>query len=956
MFKSLFKPKWQHANPEVRLQAIKGFSAADPQQRSLLTRLALSDQEASVRIEAWRHLPDSDWSLLTQAWQQESDAVLRTLLEQRLFSQIEALVSAPSGFELMAWLERQQHAALWEHLAAKAVWPELRRRALERIERESSLFDAVLQDPSLELRLLALGRIDKTATLERLLRETRNKDKTVSKVLKERLNERAEQANRPIKLNADALRICLQLDALSLSSAPVATLTDAWDKLQAQWQQLTADLGPDLSAETRQRFARVERAYQTRYQQHQQQQAAEQAHRHWCAEQRAVRAPLVERLQALESALTTTNLAESREVAEQIQQAWQALPALDKPGLEELVAQFRQSSQRLGQKLAQLPVLEQHEQQLTALVAQLNAVTDPLPSAGQLKHWRRQLAEPPVDALRPLWQQGQERLNQLSEQVEQQQQQRQHLRQQQRQQIQQQLDGLQQAVDAGKLRESQQLVNQLQKRLTKSDEPELDARFSQLKQRVLEWRDWQSWVATPRKEALCAVIEQLVVDPKPVLEQARLVQEARALWQQLGLTEPQSAQSLWERFNQACTQAYAPCKALFDQQAQQRQQARTEREALSEQIELQFAAYDWAQPDWRQLEADLKAWREQWRSLGTMQPDQRKSANERFYAALNQFEQRRQQAFQHSLAAKHGILQQAEQLLTAEDRAASIETIKSLQQQWRALGRSGQDKELWLRFRGLCDQIFALRDQEKQQQLDILTQQRQQRYLLLTAMSELLNSASQIPDLTEQWQTLQQQWQQLPGSDSSSHSKWQQHQREFNELLHRRQQQRRQAERLAVLDDSKAASQQLAGLIGLIGSKKLDAAQLEQWRQTLTPQTAPELVQRAQSLAECLKTAPATASAWLLEQQQQVRPQAEHLCLKMEILSGISSPAEFAEQRLQQQLQNLSQKLLQGETELPALEAGLALQQQWLALEPLVSASLKARFEQAVQAWQQQLG
>lgn len=958
MFKSFFKPKWQHANHQVRIQAVRQLSAADRDQRQLLQQLALEDIEAGVRIEAWRHLPDPDWALLTQAWSRETDAVLRTLLWQRLIQRIESLQQAPQDFDLPAWLGRQQDSSLWEHLALKANWIELRRQALSQIERESCLFDAVLQDSSLELRLLALARIDKIATLERLLKEARNKDKAVSKVLKERLQQHAEVLQRPQRLNEQALRLCIQLEALSLSSSELSVIEPQWLQVLHQWQQVEQQLAGELQAETRQRFERVVRQYTERQQQFELQQRARLQQQQWCQQQRELRAPLLAQLEQLEAKSDAAQSDEVMALLQQLSADWQTLPSLLNTELQPLEQQFSARILELQSLLAQQPKLAQRQQQLDNLQRRLapwldaaTAAVKPL-NLGKLKQWQRELAEPPAGSLLPQWQQLDRLLSQLIQQAEQQQQQHKVEQQQLTQRLQQLLSKLEQSIEQGKLKESQQWVNQLQKALTDVDVPELEQEFNRLKQRVAEWRDWQSWVATPRKQALCDVMEQLAAEPKPVLEQARLVQDARALWQQLGATEPQSAQSLWERFNQACTQAYLPCKAHFEQQSQLRAQARLHREDLCQQIE-QYLQTPGQAIDWRQQQEQLKHWRQSWQQLGQTEPAIRKALNTRFYGLLQQLEQQRQQSFQQNLQAKQQLIAQAEQLLNQPDLQAGSEQLKILQQQWKSLGRSGQDKQLWLQFRTLCDQLFQLRDAARQQQQQQLVERRAACQQLLLDMAELLKADLPTTDLTAAWQEVQAKWQQL-SADPKSQAKWQQQQQDFNQLLHRRQQQQRQAQRLAVLVPWQQAAKQLGQLVALVGQKNLSTARLLELEQQFDPNLDAGLSQRFQTLLQQITAG--TAAVWLQQQQRALRPEFESLCLQLEILTGLSSPAEFAEQRLQQQLHNLSQKLKQGEVATSPLAAGLALNQQWLAVAGLAPELSQARFERANQLWLQQVG
>ena len=54
MFKKLFKPKWQSAKPQVRIQAVSQLDAADIDDLHIIELLAKNDVEADVRLDRLR--------------------------------------------------------------------------------------------------------------------------------------------------------------------------------------------------------------------------------------------------------------------------------------------------------------------------------------------------------------------------------------------------------------------------------------------------------------------------------------------------------------------------------------------------------------------------------------------------------------------------------------------------------------------------------------------------------------------------------------------------------------------------------------------------------------------------------------------------------------------------------------------------------------------------------------
>ncbi|MGD9861038.1 MAG: HEAT repeat domain-containing protein, partial [Marinobacterium sp.] len=60
MFANLFKPRWRHSDPEVRLSAVSKLCPDQPDQARILCQLALHDDNRQVRIVAVGRLSDTD--------------------------------------------------------------------------------------------------------------------------------------------------------------------------------------------------------------------------------------------------------------------------------------------------------------------------------------------------------------------------------------------------------------------------------------------------------------------------------------------------------------------------------------------------------------------------------------------------------------------------------------------------------------------------------------------------------------------------------------------------------------------------------------------------------------------------------------------------------------------------------------------------------------------------------
>src|SRR5690606_23003759 len=69
--------------------------------------------------------------------------------------------------------------------------------------------------------------------------------------------------------------------------------------------------------------------------------------------------------------------------------------------------------------------------------------------------------------------------------------------------------------------------------------------------------------------------------------------------------------------------------------------------------------------------------------------------------------------YENNRTLKQKLIDQVEGLLDNTDMRSATETVKSLQAQWKTVGKSWhkEDQQLWQEFRKHCDAIFARRNE-----------------------------------------------------------------------------------------------------------------------------------------------------------------------------------------------------------------------------------------------------
>ena len=223
----LNKPRWQAKEPALRRAGVAEDD--DAELLANLVSIARQDVDPGVRGAAMKRLADP--ALTQRLAQDDSDPGVRADARKLWLDLMAGThVRSPSAIECARLLRAQDDAALIEHVARNATDPSLRGTALARVTRSALLAERVTADPSPELRLAALERIDDEALLERLAERTRKNDKRISRRARER---------------ADALRIARGDSDLAETMA--RSLCERMEKLVRQPQG--ADVESEIDAQ-----------------------------------------------------------------------------------------------------------------------------------------------------------------------------------------------------------------------------------------------------------------------------------------------------------------------------------------------------------------------------------------------------------------------------------------------------------------------------------------------------------------------------------------------------------------------------------------------------------------------------------------------------------------------------------------------------------------------------------
>lgn len=696
MFANLFKPRWRHSDPEVRLSAVSKLCPDQPDQARILCQLALHDDNRQVRIVAVGRLSDTDSLLDVLSY--SSDPEVREQAGLR----VSECLNGEGSDSLSELLRRLDDADTRTQIIINVSSEQLQQSALNCIDDEAVLMQVALHARLATMRREAAERVERADLLENLQRQSRGRDKTVHRISRDKLNRLREQARLETEHAKRRTQLLQQLEQLAVG-ADLQFLHARSQALSQEWQQLPAadnDSNRLFTQWMEQIQARLEAAAE-----------AERQEQEQLKQQELDRHASHELLTELE-ALVAGDVIEA-EALQSLQHQWDELNSRYEPASEQR-QQWQSLSQNAEHCMAATERLQQQSPHIESLLQQQEGSPEQT-----LRRAQRLLCSvewPDSRPLPTLLQSLKELITQLQQTVKQINAQS----SQQEDELLQQLRLLEQQLDQGEISTAESTHKSLARHVEQhSGLPEsLDSRYRQLTARLAELKDWQGFAANGKKEKLCQQMESLVGAEQPPQTLADQIRALQQEWKEIDHTDPVHSQKLWKRFHDAGEKAYAPCQAWFSAQRQKREHNLKQRREICNQLDSFIHGMDWSQADWHAVEAIGRTAREEWRTFSPVDRAPGKPIQQQFNSLLRDLDARIRAHRQACAELKESIIARAAELASAEDIEAAASEAKQLQQQWKAAGATFRSRErgLWQAFREQCDLIFSRLKQARKAQ------------------------------------------------------------------------------------------------------------------------------------------------------------------------------------------------------------------------------------------------
>ncbi len=242
--------------------------------------------------------------------------------------------------------------------------------------------------------------------------------------------------------------------------------------------------------------------------------------------------------------------------------------------------------------------------------------------------------------------------------------------------------------------------------------PAQSDRLAHLRAELKRLSDWARWGGNVSREELIKTVEALPTQNLAMSELAKKVGSMRDRWKALDSLSGAAPKSLWERFDAACTTAYAPAAAHFRHLADERHANAARGQALVEEAQAEIARLREGSVEWKHVAGTVQRLRLAWSHLGAIDRKEKKRLDALFADALNVLQGPLEEQRKAEMAEREAIIEEAA-AIDPHDRHA-IDTMRALQQRWQDHARSlplerKSEQALWQRFRAVCDDVFQRR-------------------------------------------------------------------------------------------------------------------------------------------------------------------------------------------------------------------------------------------------------
>lgn len=757
IFKRLFRPKFQDPNPQVRINAIESLNPDDVEHKSHLHELAFNDEDPRVILAALERLDSfALWSKMSEiAKLDRVKKKAQAMVEAALFSENESQISIQDKRTFI--IECKNNALLEKCL--KQDWvkdedAELAFKILTKLDKPGLNKQFLLQTKNEELQAQLLDDLDDEPTLNKVIK--RVSSEKIKQIANNKLQHLKLLKSKPVELEQKASLILSRLLALKdksdypLISKSKQQLEQEFSELQNEFSYL-AEL---KRAELNEKFVSISDKLRSVLGQlapeWEKQQKSQQASLKF-ADLEQISMPLFDEIStnlSLDAREITLGQVEAFEV--RLQEVKNSLLAFVE-GYHPIVSELQIRIETLFNKLnatnatlQRLPEFQHAIEKASLFLDEFEKLALPSDqsqveaSEAYLKE-QKQIWKGYIDNYQSNWPAN---LNQRwSEQSSSWRKALKGLKEKGEKEFSRcrnKLKAIDSLIQQGKYKAAMALyqrVSQWYDELPDRYQQRLTRQFDKVRESVENLKDWQDYVAQPRKPALLKEVESLLQSQLNVDKQAAAVKRLRSEWNSLGKLHTEADEALNVAFDDAIEKAYEPCRLHYEAlNAQRDQNENTKREIIEALSAMQTDALD----DSTFLKT-LAGFQQRWRDVGDVGFKQIEALKNAYSLALEPHKNRRQTLFDSYAEQKQLLINKATSLLEQDNVFDAVEQAKKLQSSWKGIptGARKKDNQLWAAFREVNDKIFSRR-------AEVQAENKQKNNQTSDEIDELLNKVTSL--------------------------------------------------------------------------------------------------------------------------------------------------------------------------------------------------------------------
>src|SRR5690554_79081 len=628
------------------------------------------------------------------------------------------------------------------------------------------LFNVALKGGTVKLRQIAAQKITNKDHLTQLLKASKGKDKTVYRIVKEKCDAIKEEER---KHAATEAAIDASLQALEQHSQRQLDPQFAakFHHLQQQWQSLAESASEDSCVRAQRAIDTCQATID----------AVADAQAEKVAHQQALNSADQQRNEVLQSLVQLAKGAASSELdGEEINTHLAALKSQWESALEQKAAstheqksykKFTDTLGMLQSQQQQYGTLQEHLQAFIKATSSTDADEENIESAKLGRALKQRINARDLFAdedLPAIFQEAQTAIDQWDK-----------ARNEKKvalQNTQRHMGGLirkaKESVQTGRLKQAAGLRRAIDEKAAQLDElpSHLQNQLQQLDEDLDKLQDWKDYAVLPKKHDLIAQMKSLLDSQEHpealALKIKRLQDDWKALSKGGGLHKEgqDQDQELWEEFHQYAQTAFQPCRDYFAEQAVVREKNLENCKVLVEQIKAYNQNYDWDNAQWKDVEQVVRVARQEWRSHTPTERAATAPVLKEFEQTLAQIEQKLNQERENNRQLKQQLIDQAKELLTLTDQRQAVDQAKRLQASWQQVGVTARsvDQKLWRDFRAACDAVFAKKQQQSAEFKEELEANLTRAQALIAELKTLTQSDQALLDMRGQVDTLRQEF------------------------------------------------------------------------------------------------------------------------------------------------------------------------------------------------------